>query len=114
MIEKEKFLVKIKTWDQMVMENRVDEQGDIVIDDGYAYFTKEMEEKLSKIPNRIVILKDYDKYRYPQWETEYDLFDVPETIIEEKIDKDKYPEYFVWKLKLVISGKPEIINFVKS
>ena len=91
----EEYLVKIKTWEQMAVENRVDEQGDIVIDGGYVYFTKEMEKELSKIPNRIIVLKDYWKYRYLQWETENDLFDIHKNSIEEILDPNNYPEYYV-------------------
>ena len=92
---RKEYLVKIKTWKQMRLENKIDSDGDIVIDDGYVYFTEEMEKELSKIPNRIIILKDCPKYRYLQWETEYDLFDIPKKAIEEILDPKDYPEYFV-------------------
>jgi hypothetical protein len=88
-------LVKLKTWEQMAKENRIDADGDIVIDTAYMYFTKGMEEIVAKIPNRVIKVQKSSKYRYPQWETEYDTFDISEGMIEEYLNPNDHSEYYV-------------------
>jgi len=75
-------LVKIKTWEQMEKEYRLDEESRIHIGD--FFFHKGIEEKIPK--NRIIVIDDYDMWKN---------YVIVEGMIEEELDPKEHPQYFV-------------------
>jgi hypothetical protein len=77
-------LVKIKTWEQLQEEFGLDLDGDINCKYG---FTREMEEIIPK--NRIILLEN------GLWEIEYPRPSISDDMIEEELNPEDYPQYFI-------------------
>jgi hypothetical protein len=83
-------LIKIKTWDKMEKEYKLNKDGDIEFPNNDS-FSITMESLLPK--NRIIkVEKVYGGYT---WFTSYGLWGIPEKAVEEILTPSKYPQYFI-------------------
>jgi len=81
-------LVRIKTWEELENEYRLDKDGDIVIYSTYiTYYFIRKKEKLMKaeFPDRIVKIKKVEKDTYEMEDFEEDQWHWPDYVIKEKV-----------------------------
>ena len=99
--------VKIKTWDQMASEGKIDDNGDILLP-SETYFVTPMEERMPT--NRIIDLTDME------WEDSKNIhWDISDDMIEEVFEKTvEYKTHIhPWDIKYIPRTKKLIIGCKK-
>lgn len=93
---KDRKVVRIKTWDELIKDYSIDDEGDIIINDNF--FTTAMESNMPK--NRILTVEEFKAIANS---SEYSLlwligtnpFTIEPEFIDEFLNPKDYPQYFI-------------------